>query len=175
MCGPLLFTLYTSPLEDIINARGVNSMIYADDTQLYLTFDPSHRSDNIPRLENCVRDVKAWCTANKLMLNDDKTEIIYLSSRFLKDVPPLSALTIGFSDVHVSKEEKDLGVIIDQHLTLTSHVNKICRVACLALHKIGQIRRYIDKKTTERLVDAFITSRLDSCNSKQFTIRFTKI
>ena len=34
--GPLPFTLYTAPLEDIIEAHGFGRMIYADDTQVYV-------------------------------------------------------------------------------------------------------------------------------------------
>ena len=36
--GPLLFTLYVSPIEDIIKSYGLNAMFYADDTQIYVVF-----------------------------------------------------------------------------------------------------------------------------------------
>ena len=48
------------------------------------------------------------------------------------------------------------------------HVNHICRAAFLSLHKIGKIRSFLDRQTTERLVHAFISSRLDNCNSLLF-------
>ena len=35
--GPLCFTLYTSPLEDLIASYDVSYMLYADDIQLYVT------------------------------------------------------------------------------------------------------------------------------------------
>ena len=50
-------------------------------------------------------------------------------------------------------------------MTLSSHINNVCRSACLAISKIGQIRKYLDRKMTERLVHAFVTSRLDANNS----------
>ncbi|PIK37653.1 putative RNA-directed DNA polymerase from mobile element jockey-like [Apostichopus japonicus] len=33
--GPLSFTMYTSPVEDIIKAHGMSGMLHADDTQVY--------------------------------------------------------------------------------------------------------------------------------------------
>ena len=44
-------------------------------------------------------------------------------------------------------------------------VNNICRSASYALYRIGQIRKFLDRKSTETLVHAFITCRLDQCNS----------
>ena len=48
---------------------------------------------------------------------------------------------------------------------MQSHVNKTCRAGYYYLHNLSRIRKYLDKKTTECLVHAFITSRLDHCNS----------
>ena len=48
---------------------------------------------------------------------------------------------------------------------MTSHVNNICRHASLALRNIGRVRKYINQSSTERLVHAFITSKLDYCKS----------
>ena len=49
----------------------VNST-YADDTQLYMLLHPSERDFVIPILEVCLRDIKAWTTRNRLVLNDSK-------------------------------------------------------------------------------------------------------
>ena len=59
---------------------------------------------------------------------------------------------------------RNLGTIIDRHLTMTIHVNNICRHASLALRNICRVRKYITQSSTERLVHAFITSKLDYCN-----------
>ncbi|PIK33922.1 hypothetical protein BSL78_29257 [Apostichopus japonicus] len=76
VAGPFMFTVYVSPLEDLIEARGVHTMMYTDDTQLYLVLNPAEaRGDQLQRLEDCIRSVRAWTTANKLMLNDTKTQI----------------------------------------------------------------------------------------------------
>ena len=56
-------------------------------------------------------------------------------------------------------------IITKKKYMLCPHINNICRSACLAIYKIGQIRRFIDRLTAERLVLAFVPSRLDANNS----------
>ena len=48
---------------------------------------------------------------------------------------------------------------------MTSHVNFICKKASFGIRKIGSLRKYLDRDSTEMLVHSFITSQLDYCNS----------
>ncbi|XP_071508445.1 uncharacterized protein [Diadema antillarum] len=56
--GPLAFTLFSSPLEDVIKHHDIRCMTYADDTQIYLVFKKQHQSTSIQRLSACVSDIK---------------------------------------------------------------------------------------------------------------------
>ena len=60
---------------------------------------------------------------------------------------------------------RDLGLLIDSHLLLKNQVNQVCKCAWSAIRKIGRIRSHLTQDVFERLVHAFITSKLDSCNS----------
>ena len=162
--GPAIFTMYTAPLGDIITSHGLNHMIYADDTQLYLILYPSKRSGGLSRLERCIQDVKSWAVSNKLMLNDSKTEVIHMSSRFVK-TSPFPSLKIGDSIINASVSARDLGVIFDSRLDMKEHLKSVTTSASFAIYKIAQICKYLDSKATERLVHAFVSSRLDCCNS----------
>ena len=83
--GPLCFTMYTAPLEDLIRSfDGVELMVYADDTQLYMLINPSDKIAAISQLEQCVDSVKSWMTANRLQLNGGKTEILHITSKFAR-------------------------------------------------------------------------------------------
>ena len=62
----------------------------------------------------------------------------------------------------------NLGVIWDKHISLKSHVNKICKAASLSLYRTGALRAYFDKLTLERLVHAFISCHLDYSNALFF-------
>ena len=60
---------------------------------------------------------------------------------------------------------RNLGVIINQCLDLTDHVNKICFSCQYHLTNIAKIRKYLSEDTSQILVHAFISSKLDNCNS----------
>ena len=159
--GPLCFTMYTAPLEDLIRSfDGVELMVYADDTQLYMFINPSDKIAAIStQLEQCVDSVKSWMTADRLKLNGGKTEILPITSKFARSSSTVDSLMIGSDCVRKVSLARNLGVIFDNHLSNT------CRAANFALCKIGQIRKYLDPATADKLVHVLIISRLDCCNS----------
>ena len=57
--GPIDFILFSAPLQDIITAHGIQSVVYADDTQLYLTFHPRDREAAIKKIETCIVDIRS--------------------------------------------------------------------------------------------------------------------
>ena len=56
----------------------------------------------------------------------------------------------------------------DQHLSMESHINHLCRSANWQLRNISLLRNYLDDKTCEILIHAFVSSRLDFLNSLLF-------
>ena len=80
--GPLLFSLYTSPLSTLIGKhKGVNFHFYADDSQLYVHLSHMNTSAAFDKLNRCLQDVKEWMSASKLKLNPDKTEFLLFGSK----------------------------------------------------------------------------------------------
>ncbi len=75
--GPIFFTIYTQPPGDIIRHHNMKYHLYADDTQLYITFDVANTSSRlaaISQIESCVVEVKEWMLCNMLKFKGDKTE-----------------------------------------------------------------------------------------------------
>ena len=65
--GPILYVLYTSPVGVIIRRYDLDFHFYAEDSQLYLTFEPTidEKSDALVQMETCVREiVSGWLVIN---------------------------------------------------------------------------------------------------------------
>jgi len=77
--GPLLFVMYTTPLSTVISSLSLNHHLYADDTQLFLSFYLSEFHSNITHLQNALQQISSWTTANLRTLNSSKTEFFLLS------------------------------------------------------------------------------------------------
>ena len=103
--GPMLYVLYTSPLRDIVCEHGLSFHFYADDSQLYTSFACNDTSDLVAAkqpLESCVADINLWMTTNKLKLNDDKSEFLFLHSRFCQSLSP-PTISVGMEHTSPSQ------------------------------------------------------------------------
>ena len=81
--GPQVFIYYSYTIGQIIRKHSIQYHIYADDVQLFLTFDPYLPGDSacaLFKLACYVKELQAWMVANKLMINSDKTEFFIVSS-----------------------------------------------------------------------------------------------
>ena len=63
MLGPVLFTLYTTPLSAFMSSLDINLNLYAADTQLYMSLSVSNAKESLEKLQHCLMGVSAWMTA----------------------------------------------------------------------------------------------------------------
>ena len=69
--GPLLFTLYTHPLSDVICKSGLSNHFFADDSQLHKSSVPFNLPVHACCLKDCIEDVEDRMTDSKLNMNND--------------------------------------------------------------------------------------------------------
>ena len=102
-------------------------MLYADDTQIYVTFRPRDQEEAIMKLNNCLPDIVSWAQMNMLKINAQKTELLHFSSRFNPSSSP-AFVTVDGHNVNETYTARNLGVHMDQHLQLREHVKKDLQV-----------------------------------------------
>ena len=167
--GPLLFTLYTTPLSSIINEHTVPHHLYADDSQLYVSFSTRDSVESLKNLQSCLAAVQNWMLENKLKLNPDKTEFLLVGheqqrKKFLHHFP----LPLMDVPTNPAKSARNLGVIFDSNFKFSSHISQVSRSCFYHMRDIRRIRRCLSLKNAKTLAHALVTSRLDYCNSLLF-------
>ena len=177
VAGPGAFSAYTRPLGTIIRQYDTDLHLYADNTQLYIGCDLNDCDATKYQLENCVSAVRSWMADNMLKLNDSKTEYLVLGSKYsLRQLPEdMKTFNVGDELITASKSARNIGVIMDSTLSMDAEVAGISRACYMGLRKIGRIRQFISDETAETLVNAYITSKLDSNNALLFKISKTLI
>ena len=166
--GPLLFTIYTRKLFQIVRKHLPQVHCYADDIQLYLSFCPSspvNAKDAVKSMNDCITDIRNWMISDKLMLNDDKTEFVLIGTRQQLAKVDIDNISVGSFDVSPVSVVRNLGSWFDSNLSMSTHISKVCASSFYLLHNIRRIRKYLSAEATQTLVHALITSRVDYCNS----------
>ena len=116
--GPLLFTLYTTPLSSMICEHAIPHHLYADDSQLYVSFASEDSAATLNGLQLCLASVQSWMSTNKLKLNPDKTEFLLIGNE-RQQSKCLSMFPIELLGVKTNpaKSARNLGVIFDKNFT----------------------------------------------------------
>ena len=166
--GPILFILYTKELNYIAKKHGFNVHLYADDTQMYLEFNPLFEdiSKFEEKIEQCMNDIKNWMLANKLKLNPDKTEVLTVQSRNNFSTWSLDSLNISTNEQPISPSSvvKSLGVKFDSFLNFDHHINAIVQECNMHLRNLWVIASKLSFELKRQLIHCLIFSRLDYCN-----------
>ena len=151
--GPILFTIYTASLGQLLRQLDVQYLFYADDSQLWVIFKPPELDTAIGQMEKCIVSVKKWMLSHQLKMNDDKTEFLVISSKSIARGIESHSLHIGDHQVVATSSARNIGVL------------SVCKSSFIHISNLSRIKKFVDSSSLECLVHAFITTKLDYCNS----------
>ena len=163
--GPILCSMYAQPIGALIRKHELKYHPYADDLQLFchFPFAALSLSNAAYRIEKCIDELKDWMTTTYLQMNESTSEILPVIPRHNTSMTEGHRVRVGSDYVTAVHHVKKY-----RHLDMTTQVSRAIRTCSLHMRNISQNLRYLTRPTTERVVNALITSRLDYCNSLVF-------
>ena len=119
--GPLLFLIYINDMPNSLTHS--KAILFADDTTIYIS---SNNVDNMfHKLNMDLVYLVDWFITNKLSLNVNKSNYLLLLSSELLQVDIHKEIIVGTERIKRVSSCKFLGIIIDDKLCWSSHLNYI--------------------------------------------------
>lgn len=172
--GPLFFIIY---INDIVNIPLTPKMVlYADDTSLF--FSGHNLADLAIVTNNWLHQLLIWLSLNQLQLNVTKTKFIVFKP---KNKPDVTDISLRFDACAIERVSvfKFLGVLFEEHLSWTHHVNKLHTSISRSNRVFYNIRHLVPTWLKRQLYYTLIHSQLYYCllvwgtTSKTNLIRLT--
>ena len=101
---------------------------------------------------------------NRLKLNEDKTQVIWLGTRQQLDKVMVQTLELQNATVPFSSVVNGLGVLLDSELTMANQIAALSGSCFFHLRRLRSIKQSLTPDANKTLVHAFVSNRLDCCN-----------
>jgi len=158
--GPLLFSLYTTPLDHILADSSIQFHLYADDTQLYVSFSSSDSLQSLTKLSSTLDLVHSWFCANRLAVNPSKTEYLLIGTQQQRSKVLNSSVCFQNLSLTPTDSVRNLSVIFDTYLNFKSHISSICQSSFFQIKQLRQIRSSLDRNSAIILANSLVHSKL---------------
>ena len=155
--GPLLFLLY---INDMINSSDILKFsLFADDSTA--TYSNYNLNTTLSILKNEFSKVLDWLTANKLIINLQKTQLMLFTNR---KRPQSISLNVNGKTIHETTQAKFLGVILDNHLSWHAHIKHISNKISKSVAILRILRDIFPKKILKTLYLTLVYPYFNYCN-----------
>ena len=156
--GPILFSLYINDLPLYMEAL---CELFADDTSLH----NHHKNlDTLMNsLQHSVDNLINWTEMNHMALHPDKTKFMLVTTRqkrqnLLSNLPPL---TIKSDIIQEVQNHKVLGIIIDNNLSWTPHMNTLCKKISTKVFQLSRLKHFVNFRVRKLFFTSHIQSLID--------------
>ena len=153
--GPLLFIIYNNDLPCI--SSSLSTTLFADDTNFSLThndYDSMVGTLNTELIKICD-----WTVANRLTINNSKTELLLFSKR--RTTHNNEQIILNGQFVNYVDHAKFLGIIVDNKLNFKNHINYITGKVAKHAGILYRIKHSLPQKTRLTYYNSFILPYLN--------------
>ena len=144
---PVLFLLYIGEINHVINQYNLRSQCYADDCQVHSSCQPDKKDELIKSTLICMEGLFLWMASNRLKLNSDKTEFMWLTSRGMQNLIDHSSIVEHGINIKPSSTVRILGVYVDEAMSFEAHIGNVVRTRFFQLRQLKAIRNCIPLDT----------------------------
>ena len=153
--GPILFLLYINDLHSCI--KHSTTYHFADDTNL-LNISSNYKTLT-KEINKDLKSLVMWLSANKISLNNDKTEIIYFH-KANNVIPSDNKIKLNGKRLLPSKKIKYLGVYLDETLSGESHCEELIKKLNRANGMLAKARYFVPLNELKNVYHAIFSSHL---------------
>src|SRR5881296_1092768 len=162
-------------ISHILENTNISFHLYADDTQLYISFSSSDSSSALASLSHTLDFVYSWLTLNRLSVNPNKTEYLLIGTQQQRSKITDSSLSFHGTALVPVSSARNLGVVFESDLSFDQHISNVCRCSFYHIRQLRQIRPSLDLNSSIQLANALVSSKLDYCNSLFYGLPDTSI
>ena len=140
--GPVLFSLYTTSLIQVITNHDLSHQLYADDTQVYISLSRKNAQEYVSTLSDCLTDILFWMGSSKLKLIPDGNDLIITGTKLQRNriISHFQVKLLG-SDTFPSDTVRNVGVVFD--FNFRQHISQVCKSWFYHIRDLRRIRRHI--------------------------------
>ena len=132
-----------------------NARLFADDTTLLAT--GLNTVEVEAKLNHDLLNVDQWLKANKLTLNEGKTEFMIIGSR--QRVPSFEQgllIKLGGKVITRVPHKKTLGVILDEQLKWDKHIEEQSKMISKSIALLRRAKPFLPRHALEKMYNAFV-------------------
>ena len=170
---PLLFILYINDIQQC--SELISIVLFADDTNILYSDTCLKKLNEI--IQNEMNEITDWLNANKLSINTEKTKFILFRSKN-KKVNSSINISINNNNIRQVTNITFLGIVIDQFLTWSNHLDLTTKkiIKCAAI--ISRIRHFTNLNSLKLIYYALVYPYLTYGNllwGNTYKSRFQKL
>ena len=164
--GPKVFNINVRSQPTVFRKSMFTTSSFADDSNgrraFALTFQFQVLKNDVGQ---CIRDIITWSNVHFMKINPDKTELQLFRPESLNNEVKIKGIIFDDQCIRFSDYVKNVGVTLDNNLTMDKQVNNLVSHCYKILKDIGRTKKYLRRDHLETLVHAVITNRIDNNNS----------
>ena len=157
--GPLLFSIFANDLPYFLKQTKV--VMYADDSTMFCAASTCNKLTDVLCKE--FQTVSDWAEDNKLVLNITKTTCMVVGTRIRIARDSCLNLSMGGIPIEQVRKIKLLGIIIDDQLSWSDHIDSIAVKMGQGLAKTRRCSYHVTPSIRNQVVQALVLSHLGDC------------